>query len=418
MFGGANSDNFDVVFTEYENKFKRHDGNITTTFKTTISSEDVVEIRNISFENSGTVVETIEVSGVFEPVLSQLDVDISHPAFNNLFIDFEKVDDNIIIKRRKRDLKEEDICVGVALYTDNATIGEMEVEIDKSKFLGRNNIGIPKMVEESIPFSNKVGIVIDPIVALRKTIEIEGKSKLNLNLIIAVSQKQEDVLELLKKYKNTEQIKATFELSRAKVEAENRYLGLTSKEIELYQQMLTYLIYKNSTKKLAEGLVIKKVYEQKGLWKYGISGDLPILLLQIKNKNDMDVLVDVVKAYEYFRYKNIYVDLIILNEEENSYEQKLKLEIENVISNRQITYLINNGIYILNNVDDTNKNMLKFRANLIINSRRRKFEDYIKRNKTGLFIDARIYAGGKECIFWCSSRRKYTKCRFKESKIL
>jgi len=201
-------------------------------------------------------------------------------------------------------------------------------------------------------------------------------------------------VELLQKYKSQEQIKATFELSKAKAEAENRYLGLTNKEIEKYQQMLTYLIYKNPTKRLMEEAITKKIYKQSELWKYGVSGDLPILLLQIKNKSDTDVLEDVLKAYEYFRYKNIHVDLVILNEEENSYEQRLKQEIENMVSNRQITYLINNGIYILNNLDSDSKDMFKFRAELAINAREGQSENHIERNEARLFGNAGIYARG------------------------
>ena len=48
-----------------------------------------------------------------------------------------------------------------------------------------------------------------------------------------------------------------------------------------------------------------KVYSQSNLWKFGISGDLPILLVKIKDTNDKYILKDVLKAYEFYRSKNI-----------------------------------------------------------------------------------------------------------------
>ena len=56
------------------------------------------------------------------------------------------------------------------------------------------------------------------------------------------------------------------------------------------------------------------------LWKYGISGDLPILLVKVKDSSDIYVVKDALKAYEYFRVKNINIDLVILDEEKKTYE--------------------------------------------------------------------------------------------------
>lgn len=46
-------------------------GNIKTTIKTTISSQEPVEIRRVIFENQGNQEEILEVTSYFEPVLSK-----------------------------------------------------------------------------------------------------------------------------------------------------------------------------------------------------------------------------------------------------------------------------------------------------------------------------------------------------------
>ena len=49
-------------------------------------------------------------------------------------------------------------------------------------------------------------------------------------------------------------------------------------------------------------------YPQSELWKYGISGDIPIVLLKIRGVNDIYVLEEMLKAYEFYRAKNIQID--------------------------------------------------------------------------------------------------------------
>ena len=63
-------------------------------------------------------------------------------------------------------------------------IGDLEYEIDKEKFNGRGNLSIPTLVKNSTPFTNKIRLTIDPIVALRKTVKIKSGESKTINIII------------------------------------------------------------------------------------------------------------------------------------------------------------------------------------------------------------------------------------------
>lgn len=78
-------------------------GNIKTTIKTTISSQEPVEIRRVIFENQGNQEEILEVTSYFEPVLSKKEQDYAHPVFNNLFLitKFDEETNSLIVKRKK-----------------------------------------------------------------------------------------------------------------------------------------------------------------------------------------------------------------------------------------------------------------------------------------------------------------------------
>ena len=75
---------------------------------------------------------------------------------------------SILVERKSR-FGNDAIYLGMCLYTENDSIGELEFEIDRAKLLGRTNMGIPKMIENSIPFTKNIGIVPDLEIGLRRT---------------------------------------------------------------------------------------------------------------------------------------------------------------------------------------------------------------------------------------------------------
>ena len=134
--------------------------------------------------------------------------------------------------------------------------------------------------------------------------------------------------------------------------------------------MLSYLLFDNSISKLKINTTMNEKYSVYDLWKYGISGDIPILLIKVGNINDLKVIEDVVKAYEYYRIKNIKIDLVVINEEESSYENYVKDSLEKIIFDRGIAYLQNQkaGIFVLNNLTKEEVKFLEVRANLVLDS--------------------------------------------------
>ena len=367
-------DIYKTIFAPEKDEFVRIDANIETTTKVIVSPDDPVEIRRLELKNNGTKEETLEITNYFEPVLSKPAQDYAHMAFNNLFLTFERLkDEGILVKRKKRGKDERDVYVGTCLYTEHETIGELEFEINKEKFFGKGQELIPEMVKESRPFSKKLGLVTDPGLAMKRTVKIMPGEKIILDLLISISNERETVSKLLEKYKNTKIITKTLELARAKVEAETIYLGLKGKDLEKYQKLLSYILLNNPLKKLTLNKLPKRIYSQSKLWKYGISGDLPIILVKIEDLNDMYVVQDILKAYEFFRSKNIKTDLVIIDKEEISYDQYVNYEIENAILNKQMEFLKNQygGIFIVNSnqIEKEDLDLLEFKANIVIDSK-------------------------------------------------
>lgn len=238
------------------------------------------------------------------------------------------------------------------------------------------------MVQKSIPLSKKIGLVTEPIVALKRTIKIKPGEKSYVDLVISVENTKKETTENLKKYVGMLNIKRAFELSKARVEAENRFLEVKARDIETYQKMLSYIIFDNPLRKINLKNVPKQEYKQSELWKYGISGDLPIILVKVKDANDIYVAKQMLKAYEFFRSKNINVELVLLDEEKHSYTNYVREDIEAIISNSQMTYMknIKGGIFVLTK-DEMSKediNLLKFTSTITVDGRLGNLENELK----------------------------------------
>src|SRR2546430_536836 len=64
------------------------------------------------------------------------------------------------------------------------------------------------------------------------------------------------------------------------------------------------------------------------LWAHGISGDIPIALVRIDEPDDVGIVRQLLRAHEYWRMKQLAVDLVILNERAPSYVQDLQALLE------------------------------------------------------------------------------------------
>ncbi len=357
-------------------KFVRHDGNIETDTKITVSPNDSVEIRRLEIKNLGNIDETLEISCVLEPIISSKEQDYAHPAFNNLFLMYEYLPElNIIlVKRKKRSENDKEIFMAVTLCGNEPRNGgistDFEFEISKERLIERNNFGVPKLIENSRPFSKKIELITDSIIAMRKTIDVKAKENIKLDFVICVSDDKDYVLKTIKKYMDLENNKRIFELSRAKIEAENRYLNLKENELNVYQKLLTFILGSNINVYKDSQNMENKIYSINELWKFGISGDLPIIFVKIKNINDIDIIEDLVKAYEYYRTKNIKFDLVILNEEKGNYDTYVNEGIHNIISNKGLEYMLNTkgGIYVLSNIKKEDKKIISLYSKIVLDA--------------------------------------------------
>src|SRR5438477_5019204 len=67
--------------------------------------------------------------------------------------------------------------------------------------------------------------------------------------------------------------------------------------------------------------------DQRSLWPFGISGDLPILLVRVVGGEDLQVARQALLAQEYWRMKGLAADVVLLNEKPVGYLDETQAEL-------------------------------------------------------------------------------------------
>ena len=282
-----------VIFSPDKAKFIGKDANLKFEVTVTLDPDKCVEIRRVQIENLGQSDEVLEVIAEFEPVLSDKASQYAHPMFNKLFLKFEEENETIFVERKSRNL-ETSLFLATTLYTESDQIVNFEYEIDGEKYRARENYGLPQMIKNQKIFSKQIGQVVSPVVVMKRTVKVASQGKATVDFMMAVSETKEEVSKLIEKVKSEEEIDKIFNVAMVRSEEQNKYLQIKASKLQLYQQLLNYLLQLNSTDRKNQN----KEYSIHSLWKYGISGDLPILVLKIGKFEEIYVLEDVIRAFE------------------------------------------------------------------------------------------------------------------------
>ncbi len=331
---GVEPDSYAVVFNEDRAELTRSDGSLTTTLDVLVSGEGDAEVRRVSIANSGARMRDIEITSYAELVLAPESADRVHPAFSKLFVETEYLADigAILATRRRRSPSEPEIWAAHLSVVDGEAVGAPEFETDRARFLGRGRgVRTPIAVMDSRPLSNSIGAVLDPIFSIRRRIRIAPGATARVAFWTLAASTRAALLDGVDKHRDATAFDRASMLAWTQAQVQLHHLGVTAGEAGLFQRLAGHVIYAAPALRPSSDTIVRGGGAQSGLWPQGISGDLPIVLVRIADIENIDVVRELLQAHEYWRMKQLAVDLVILNERRSSYVQELQIAIETLV---------------------------------------------------------------------------------------
>jgi cyclic beta-1,2-glucan synthetase len=377
---------YEVAFSEDKAEFRRDDDGITTLTEIVVSAEDNAEVRRVSLTNNSTRTREIELTSYAEVVLNSPLADAAHPAFSNLFIETEffAAENAILAHRRQRSSTDEAIWGIHVVVVEGDSVGTVQYETDRARFLGRGHTTAdPIAVMEDRPLSNTTGPVLDPVFSLRRRVRIRPDETVRCSFSTIVARSREEAITLADKYHDPNTFERELRLAWTKAQVEMTHLNIDSEEAHLFQRLAARIVYSDPSLRPRPHVLALNTKAQSSLWAYGISGDLPIMVVRIDKAEDLATVRKLVRGHEYLHFKGLKIDLVIMNDTPATYLQSLQRELETMVRTSGLQSLQDKpgGVFLRNadHLPEADRILLHAVARAVIVCERGSLEDQLER---------------------------------------
>jgi cellobiose phosphorylase len=363
---------YEAIYSQARAEFKRRDDDIDTHVEISVSPEDDIELRRVSITNRGQGPRTIELTTYAEVVLAPPAADAAHPAFSNLFVQTELIRDRqaILCTRRPRSASERPPWMMHLMTVHGTAVGATSYESSRDEFIGRGRSIADPAAMYRATLTDSEGSVLDPVVAIRNTVVIGPNETARVHIVTGIAETREGVAELVEKYHDPHLADRVFELAWTHSQVVLRQLDATEADTQLYGRLAGSILYANPLMRAPGSVIARNRRGQSGLWGYGISGDLPIVLLRVSDHAQVDLVRRVIQGHTYWRGKGLAVDLVIWNEDQSGYRQTLQDQIMGVIASVAEANLLDRpgGIFVrrIDQMSDDDKTLTQTVARVII----------------------------------------------------
>ncbi|MDI1238139.1 MAG: hypothetical protein PSV26_11705 [Polaromonas sp.] len=313
------ADSDETTFTPGSAAFATTFHGIQAQTEIVVSPQDDIEVRRVRLTNHSATPRLIAITSYTEVVLAAAASDAAHQAFSKLFIETEILREHqaILCSRRARAPDEPTPWLFQFLTASQPPVGDVSYETDRMRFIGRGRCRAdPQAMDDDGPLSGSAGPVLDAMAAIRRTIALDPGATACVDLITGVCGSREECLVLIAKYRHRAMVDQALAVAPKRAREVLAALKATEADALLYARLAGGVIYANAALRAAPDVLASNLRGQQSLWAYGISGDLPIVLLRIAVPADIELLRQVSQAHAWWRLNGLAVDLVVLCEGE------------------------------------------------------------------------------------------------------
>lgn len=325
------ADNYRVTFASDRIKYLREDDGIVTTTEICVVSDRNAELRTYTFENHTSREVTLELTTYAEIIMCRRQDDIAHRVFNGMtvFSEYDPQSQALIFSKKTRGDRAKEYFVINKLFFESENSLKFEYETSRLHFIGRGGqTSSPDVMRLHGNLSNTVGTTLDPIMSFRRQVKLAPGQCETAYQITGFGKSREQVVKMAHLFRTPLSIKEAYDGATVFNNMRIALSPLTSRQMALYNSMSKYVYETASLGMERRRYMAKNTLSQRGLWRYGISGDLPILLLEINKAEQFAFAQEMLQAFEYYKSRSLFIDLVIVNDEIESHRDALRHAID------------------------------------------------------------------------------------------
>jgi cyclic beta-1,2-glucan synthetase len=318
-----------------------------------VSPEDDVEFRRVELINLGERTLDLELISTFEPTLADARADEAHPAFGNLFVSAhgQAAQQALWFERRPRLATEAGLHAVHFLAESGPALRGLRCQVDRQRWLGRNRPAWAPLATldawpdaaDDAPAVLDTGL--DPLCALGARVVIAPGALTRLTFATAASADREVLAAVVDKYHQPSHIERAALMSVTLAGIRLRALRIGPDTFTTVQSLTTALLQTLSRPDIAPppardgspfapraappmpAAPVPRLIDRRLLWRFGISGDRPVLLVSAAALPGLGLLRALSQAMSLWAWGGVACDLVVVNAEPASYEMPLQREL-------------------------------------------------------------------------------------------
>ncbi len=303
-----------------------------------VSPEDDIEFRQVELRNPGDSALEIELVSAFEATLADARADEAHPAFSNLFVraEWQAQQQALVFERQPRLAGERGLLAAHFLVDSRPLRLSLRVQTDRQRWLGRNHdVSGPQAVFDALPINGNGPRVpletgLDPMCALAVRLRIAPHAKVRLTFATAASDNGATLNAVIDKYRQPSHVQRAALMSATLSGIRLRTLRIGAEPLAGIQSLTTALVLsltRPDAVQINPPGSADPVCDRRLLWRLGISGDRPLILVTAGVMEGVGLLRSLAQALRLWLWGGIACDLVVVNTEAASYEMPLQREI-------------------------------------------------------------------------------------------
>ncbi|MBO4588274.1 MAG: hypothetical protein J5711_05150 [Bacteroidales bacterium] len=373
---------YHVNFASDKISFSRIDDDVETKTEVTVLKDRSAEIRRYTFTNNGNRDIDLEITSYGEVVLAAAAEDESHRVFNGMKIHSEYDSDHeaLLFNRPAANGNRNYVLHKLWVEEDPDETAPIlnyqlaEYETSRLKFLGRGgSLQHADIIESHRTLTGTVGTTLDPVMSMRRRLHIPAGKKVEAYLIIAFAKAREQLLQLTKRYQTPVDVEHAFKTASVFNNMRTDLSLLKGAQMRLYNSISKYMAQTATLGNDRQAVLAKNTLSQSGLWRFGISGDLAILLLEVDRLEKSGFAKEMLRAFEYFKIHGLRLDLVIVNDAKGADRDSLTHFVRNMSNTEHLwsTHSDAGHVYVLNGDDlsEAERILLHTVARLSFNTR-------------------------------------------------
>ena len=312
-----------------------------------VSPEDDCELRQLELTNTSGATLELVLSSAFEVTLADARADEAHPAFSNLFIQarWDAGERALYLRRRPRLPDEHALQAVHCLAGVEGTLKAVQVCTDRARWLGR--YGTPaaplgdggaaplaptnsaQIVEDPLP-GVAMDTGLDPVAVISAQLTLAPGASTRLTFCTAASRDAELLGTLVDKYRQASHAERASSMSHTMAGIRLRELQFdadTWTAMLHLQTLLTSHVTRDAPADVRGGDGGPRC-DRRLLWRHGVSGDRPIVLVTINGENGLGLVQTLKKGLRHWSAAGLGVDLVVCNAEPDSYQSPVQNQVQ------------------------------------------------------------------------------------------